>query len=50
MKKGDKFQCEGKFWKVIGTGAGMIYAECISERLVPAVQMFREKDGEIVRI
>jgi len=49
LKRGDKFIYQNKHWEVIGTGAGMIYAECISKKLIPAVQIFKIVDGEIVR-
>lgn len=50
MKKGEKFEYEGRTWIVISVSeTGLIVAECVSEKSVPAVQPFREIDGKIVR-
>jgi hypothetical protein len=51
IKKGFKFVYNGKHWKVTAVDReGRIFAECLTPGVVPAYQMFREKDGEIVKV
>lgn len=51
MKQGELFRCNGRVWKVESVFGGYIFAECVSERIIPATQMFKvADDGEIIKV
>lgn len=50
MRVGEKFEFNGKEWLIMSIEeSGLIIAECKDRGVVPQVQPFREKNGEIAR-